>query len=208
MAGVRASAILGMAVGAALLVASALVATHGYLTWHGARVAEQAAVESLAMESRQGVQMLREFMKLPPARLDCEDGETVIVLADMGCGTGGSIQVRLRPDADAAFETEEDSVYRVSGDTHRTHMMRLSPGQRDKLFNSAARWPRSIPADRKNCLRIPSFPEAMTICDAGVSYGVDQGDGCGSGRRPAGELLDILGATLERAPDAGPIVCV
>ncbi|MFT3668486.1 MAG: hypothetical protein QM795_07860 [Pseudoxanthomonas sp.] len=198
-----------MAVGAALLVASAFVAAHGYLAWRGARVAEQAAVESLAMESRQGVQMLREFMSLPPARLDCAGGETVIVLADMGCGTGGSIQVRLRPEAEATFETEQDSVYRVAGGTHRTHKIPLSPEQRDRLVYLVAQWPKSIPADRKRCLRIPSFPDAMTICDAGLSYGVDQGDGCGSGgRRPAGELLDILGATLERAPEAGPIMCL
>ncbi|MGR4877294.1 hypothetical protein [Pseudoxanthomonas sp. LARHCG66] len=209
MTGIRASAILKMAVASAVLAAATFAAIYVYLAWRGARIAERAAVESLAIESRHGVRWIREFMGLSPAQLDCGRGETVIVLADLGCGTGGSIRVSLRPEADATFETREDSMYRVSGDTYRTHTTPLSPEQRDRLAQLAVRWPKSIPAGREDCLRIPSFPEAMTLCEAGVSYGIDQGDGCGSGAiSPASELLDILDATLERSPTAGPIICM
>lgn len=192
-----------------MLVATTLVAIYAHLAWRGARIADQVAVESLAIESRHGVRWMREFMGLPAVQLDCGRGETVIVLTDLGCGTGGSIRVSLRPEAYAMFETREDSMYRISGHPYRTHTTRLSPEQRDRLAHVAAQWPESIPADRKECLRIPSFPEAMTVCEAGVSYGIDQGDGCGSGAiSPAHELLDILDATLERSPEAGPIICM
>lgn len=209
MTGVRASAILKMAGASTVLVATTFVAVHVYVAWRGARIAERAAIESLAIESRHGVRWIRDFTGLPPAQLDCGHGETVITLAELGCGTGGSIQVSLRPNAEAKFETREDSSYRVSGDTYRTHAIRLSPEQYDRLTNLVAQWPTSIPAGREDCLRIPSFPEAMTVCEAGVSYGIDQGDGCGSdGISPAGELLGVLDATLERSPDAGPIICM
>ncbi len=209
MTGIRASAILKMAGASTVLVATTFVAIHFYLAWRGARIAERAAVESLAIESRHGVRWIRDFTGLPPAQLDCGRGETVIILAELGCGTGGSIQVSLRPNAEAKFETREDSIFRVSGDTYRTHTTRLSPEQYDRLANFAAQWPKSIPADREDCLRIPSFPEAMTVCEAGVSYGIDQGDGCGSdGISPAGDLLNVLDATLERSPEAGSIICM
>ena len=191
------------------LVAAALSAAHGYMAWRGARIAEAAAVDNLAVESKAGVQWIREIMHLPPGRLDCAADEIAIVLADMGCGTGGSIQVRLGEQNEALFEAEEASVYRVSGTSHRRHLLSRSEAQQQRLGQMVSRWPKSVPAGRQDCLRIPSFPEAMMVCDGGRHYGIDEGDKCGSGvRSPAGELLDVLEASLERAPHAGPILCI
>ncbi|WP_062358495.1 hypothetical protein [Pseudoxanthomonas mexicana] len=209
MAGVRLASVAKWWIALVLIVTSALGAAYLYRAWLGARVAQQSAVDELAAESRNDMETLRGFMRLSPAMLECTPDETSIMLVEMGCGTGGAIRVRLGSEGEAVFEANNYSFYRVSGGLHRQHRLSLSVRQRDRLRDLVHRWPRSIPEGRHHCSRLPSFPEAIAVCDGGRFYGIDEGDGCPSDvLGPAGELLDALDASIERDPSEAPIICL